>query len=277
MFADGPRQAISMESTFPFGAAVIVNGAPALPESHQRALNWSAVRDEPQDFDRNIRAVSGGGGLILGVPEGPAGLAQVPDLVPVANTGRSADLDAISTYLALGVRAPISPVSSHTVKEGRQLFKQAGCQNCHGGPNWTISALDFTPPPAATQVVDAQLVKFLCRVGTFDPALFTDGVSNEIRANTAANTQARGILGFNVPSLISVFASAPYLHSGAAPTLRAVLDNVTHRTAGRADGLDTLTDARDRKLLANFLSSIDRDTKPFLDVTPPLNACGPQS
>jgi len=275
MFPDGPRQAISMESTFPFGAASIVNGAPALPESHQRALNWSAVRDEPQDFDRNIRAVSGGGGLILGVPEGTAGLGQVPDLVPVANTGRSADLDAIATYLAVGVRAPISPVSSHVVRTGRQLFERAGCQNCHGGPNWTISALDFTPPPAAAQVVDAQLVKFLCRVGTFDPALFADGVSNEIRANAAANLQARGSLGFNVPSLISVFASAPYLHSGAAATLDAVLENVTHRTSGRADGLDTLTDADDRRQLARFLRSIDRDTKPFVNVTPPLNACGP--
>ena len=59
-------------------------------------------------------------------------------------------------------------------------------------------------------------------------------MSNEIRANNAANVQARGVLGFNVPSLISVFASAPYLHSGAAPTLDAVLENVTHRTAGRA-------------------------------------------
>src|SRR5262245_27447864 len=64
MFADGPRQAISMENTFTFGAAVIENGAPKLPDSHQRALNWSGVRDEVQDFDRNIRAVSGGGGLI---------------------------------------------------------------------------------------------------------------------------------------------------------------------------------------------------------------------
>ena len=64
MFADGPRQAISMESTFEFGAAKIVNGVPVLPDSHQRALNWSAVRDEVQDFTRNVRAVSGGGGLI---------------------------------------------------------------------------------------------------------------------------------------------------------------------------------------------------------------------
>jgi YVTN family beta-propeller protein len=276
MFADGPRQAISMESTFPFGAAVIVNGAPALPESHMRALNWSAIRDEVQDFERNIRAVSGGGGLILGIAEGAAGLANVPDLTPIANTGRSADLDSIATYLALGVRAPISPVSSHTVRKGRSRFEEAGCQNCHGGPNWTISAIDFTPPPAANQIVDVQLVKFLCRVGTFDPNLFTDGVSNEIRSNNVANVQARGILGFNPPSLISVFASAPYLHSGAAATLDAVLENVTHRRVGRADGLDTLTDSQDRQALVQFLKSIDRDTEPFLNVNPPLAACGPQ-
>jgi YVTN family beta-propeller protein len=276
MFADGPRQAISMENTFTFGAAVIENGAPKLPDSHQRALNWSAVRDEVQDFTRNIRAVSGGGGLILGIPEGVAGLAEVPDLVPVANTGRSADLDAIATYLALGVRAPISPVDSQTVATGRQLFEEAGCQNCHGGQNWTISILDFAPPPADTDIVDAQLVRFLCRVGTFDPTLFTDGVSNEIRANNAANVEARGILGFTVPSLISVFASAPYLHSGAAPTLDAVVENVTHRSAGHPDGRDTLAEPQDREELVEFLKSIDRSTEPFLNVYPPADACGPQ-
>ena len=281
MFPDGPREAISMESTFEFGSAVIQNGAPALPASHQRALNWSAIRDEVQDFTRNVRAVSGGGGLILGIPEGAAGLTQVPDLVPVANSFRSADLDAIATYIALGVRAPISPGSSNQgnkyghLKQGRELFEAAGCQNCHGGRNWTISSLDFTPPPSAGEIDDAQLVRFLCRVGTFDPNLFADGVSNEIRANNNNNVQARGILGFNVPSLISVFASAPYLHSGAAPTLEAVLENVTHRSVGRSDGQDVLTKSQDRAKLVEFLKSIDRNTEPFLNVTPPLGACGP--
>jgi YVTN family beta-propeller protein len=277
MFADGPRQTISMENTFTFGDAVILNGAPKLPDSHQRALNWSAVRDEVQDFERNIRAVSGGGGLIRtpGIPEGAAGLGQIPDLTPVANTGRDADLDAIATYLALGVRAPISPVDSQSARKGRELFEEAGCQNCHGGKNWTISILDFTPPPAAGEIVDAQLVRFLCRVGTFDPTLFSDGKSNEIRANNAANVQARGILGFTVPSLISVFASAPYLHSGAAPTLDDVLENVTHRSAGTG-GVDTLTKPKDREDLVEFLKSIDRSTEPFLNVNPPTDACGPQ-
>jgi YVTN family beta-propeller protein len=283
MFADGPRQAISMESTFEFGAAVIgANGAPVLPDSHQRALNWSAVRDEAQDFTRNVRAVSGGGGLIkidaLGapVPEGTAGLAQLPDLRPTGNSGLSADLDAIATYLAKGVRAPISPVGNQNfaAQVGRAIFAVQGCQNCHGGNNWTISSLDYTPPPAATEIVDAQLIRFLCRVGTFDPGLFV-APGNEIRANNIANVQARGILGFNVPSLISVFASAPYLHSGAAGTLNDVLLNVEHRTAGQT-GVDILNVPLFRRLLVRFLTSIDRDTEPFPLPTVLPDACVPQ-
>src|SRR3979411_905233 len=138
-----------MVDTFTHGDTIIRNGAPVLPDSHQRALNWSAVRDEVQDFERNIRAVSGGGGLIEGILEGAAGLAQIPDLVDVANTGRDEDLDAIAPYIALGVRAPISPLSTWNVSEGRRLFAAAGCQSCHGGEDWTKSTLDFRAPPGA--------------------------------------------------------------------------------------------------------------------------------
>ena len=83
-------------------------------------------------------------------------------------------------------------------------------------------------------------------------------------------------LGFNVPSLISVFASAPYLHSGAAASLDEVLGNVTHRTAGRPDHRDILDVPLFRRFLVQFLKSIDRDTPPILDVNPPVDACGPQ-
>jgi YVTN family beta-propeller protein len=289
MFPDGPRQAISMESTFQFEngepKAVIKNGIPLIPDSHQRALNWSAVRDEVQDFTRNVRAVSGGGGLVrldaLGhaVPEGVAGLAQLPDLRPTANAGLNADLDAIATYIALGVRAPISPLNSNSpgVRKGREAFENAGCQHCHGGPSWTASILDFKPPPQAAEIFDsvdgqAQLIRFLCRVGTFDATLF-QAPGNEIRANNVANVQARGADGFNIPSLMSVFASPPYLHSGAAPTLDVVLENVTHRSAG-SGGVDTLANASDRQAVVRFLKSIDRSTKAFPPGTPPANICG---
>src|SRR4030095_6869250 len=123
-------QAISMESTgehpqpldpatdLPFLNA---NGAPDLPDFKQRVLNWSAVRDEVQDFELNIRAVSGGQGLITD------GLAVV-NLVPTSTTGRSADLDAIAAYIAMGIRAPIPPKSNVIPTQGRSLFAAANCQ-----------------------------------------------------------------------------------------------------------------------------------------------------
>ena len=53
--------------------------------------------------------------------------------------------------------------------------------------------------------------------------------------------------------------------------------NVEHRTAGRADHLDVLTSPLLRRFLVQFLRSIDRDTPPILNVSPPpATVCGPQ-
>ncbi len=256
MFGDGPRQTISMESTAehpqPSDALLNPNGAPLLPSFKQRVLNWSAVRDEIQDFELNIRGVSGGQGLIT---DGQA----VANLTPTATTGRSADLDAIAAYIAFGIQAPISPKRGNDVGEGRGLFGLANCQSCHGGPNWTRSRVDFTPPPLSPpEVITAgQLVRFLFPVGTFDAA-----AANELRPAGAAIVPANGVLGFNVPSLLSVFAGAPYLHNGTAPALRDVLDDVAHRSAGTG-GVDVLSDSDDRRELVRFLESIDESTPTF--------------
>jgi len=263
MFPDGPRQTISMESTGehpqPPTSHLNPNGAPQLPLFFQRVLNWSAVRDEIQDFELNIRAVSGGEGLIT---DG----AAVVNLVPTANTGRSADLDALAAYVAMGIRAPISPLRATNVgggapdpeiAQGRVLFTAANCQLCHGGPNWTRSRVDFIPPPVSETITGGQLVRFLKNVGTFDPAAF-----NEVRGVGTAIVTANGALGFNIPSLVAVFASAPYFHSGGAPTLNDVLGNVSHRAAGTG-GVDTLSSAADRAKVVKFLRSIDATTPKF--------------
>lgn len=263
LFPDGPRQSISMESTAehpqPNTAQLNANGAPVLPFFHQRALNWSAVRDEVQDFELNIRAVSGGQGLIR---DGQG----VFNLTPTANTGRDADLDAIAAYISFGIRAPVSPLrpknafggqADPEIGQGRALFAAANCQACHGGPNWTRSRIDFMPPPLGETIVDGQLVKFLVNVGTFDPTAF-----NEVRGVGTTIVPANGALGFNVPSLLSVFAGAPYFHSGSAPTLDDALANVTHRSSGTG-GVDTLTSAADRARVVKFLKSIDAKTPTF--------------
>jgi cytochrome c peroxidase len=230
-----------------------------LPSFLLRVLNWSAVRDEVQDFELNIRAVSGGEGLIRD------GMAVV-NLTPTPNTGRDVDLDAIAAYISFGIRAPISPLRRSNVRglaldpevvSGRALFTAANCQQCHGGPNWTRSRVLFTPPPLGEPIVGGQLVNFLLNVGTFNPAAL-----NEVRGVGTAILPANGALGFNIPSLLSVFASAPYLHNGSAPTLDDVLANVTHRAAGTA-GVDTLASAFDRALVVKFVNTIDTKTPIF--------------
>ena len=289
MFGDGPRQAISMESTAAHPQTPLVNGnvnanfAPLLPAFHQRALNWSAVRDEIQDFELNIRNVSGGQGLIA-LPDAGGNRGEVDKCVfnlvlpnPNPNncaaetaitTGRDADLDAIAAYISFGIRAPVSPLRGSTdpdVTAGRALFAAANCQGCHGGANWTASTIDFVPPPGAADITAGQLNRFLCKAGTFDAAL-----SNELKGGGVAgqaNTDgANGVLGINIPSLISVHASPPYFHSGAAPTLDAVLDNVAHRSLGTAS-VDTLMAAADRTKVAKFVASIDLTTTTFPEKT----------
>ena len=96
------------------------------PSFKQRVLNWSAVRDEIQDFELNIRAVSGGQGLIR---DGQA----VVNLVPTANTGRDADLDAIAAYIAFGIRAPISPLRPRTSAAAADPDDRRGAGALRGG------------------------------------------------------------------------------------------------------------------------------------------------
>jgi hypothetical protein len=70
----------------------------------------------------------------------------------------------------------------------------------------------------------AQLVRFLYDVGTYDP--------NDPREKTANNQQALGDLGYNPPSLLSIWAFPPFLHNGSCVALACVLENETHRNAG---------------------------------------------
>lgn len=229
-----------------------------------RVLNWSAERDEEEDFELNIRAVSGGLGMIVladGVTQDP----NVFNLVPIASSGRNqlkvpgvGGWDSLKTFVQFGIRAPISPVSKTEpdVVAGRALFTAANCQQCHGGPQWTSGRVRFTPPPDAAQVVNGQLIAELRKVGTFDSTAF-----NEVRQN--GSPTPLGADGFVPPSLLSIHAfPQTFLHGGAGGSLDDVLANVAHRSAGTA-GVDTLTNAADRAKIVRFLLSIDAATVPI--------------
>jgi|GEM_PF-3579347 len=223
---------------------------------------------------------------------------SVTNLLPLANTGRDSSQDAIAAWVALAVRSSRAPVAASDpgARRGRALFAQTGlavpgfsCATCHGGPKWTRSAVDFVPAPSAEigiglgseRVIGAELrqtftqpnsaapvvpPKFpgvLTNVGTF-LANLAGGRVNEIRTNPADISQAiapLGANGFNIPSLLSVYETAPYFYSGLAQTLEQVLDGSQDNNGGNRQHF--VADGQKRADLVRFLRSIDPATPAF--------------
>jgi len=257
IFPSGPKRTLPQHTDFDHSDST---------RKTMRPLNFSAERDEEEDFELNIRAVSGGQGLIVqadGITPEPT--ANVPNLRPIANANRNQlkvhgvnAWDAIKAYVQFGIRAPISPVSKTDpdVVAGRALFISANCQQCHGTAMWTTARIRFTPPPDAALVnAGGELFGELRNVGTFNPAAF-----NEVRQNGAPPLGANGYVP---PSLLSLFAfPQTFFHNGSALSLDEVMNNVTHRSAGTS-GVDILTNAADRARVVAFITSIDAASVPI--------------
>ncbi len=175
-FAAGPRKSVQMNATF----------NPLHPE-RQRLLNYSAIFDEVDDFEINIRNVSGPGnlpnttppqldpnhGLLIGddgsinaAPGVVNGFAKANSDRPqhtITLPGSSVKIPALTAlreWTRVAIRTPNAPLPGYggagadaaTVADGRRLFEQVGCATCHGGSHWTISFKDFTSPPPTNQV-----------------------------------------------------------------------------------------------------------------------------
>lgn len=252
IFPAGPRKTIPQHGDFDPSDV-----------NQMRMLNWSSNRDEQEDFELNIRGVSGGQGLIVradGVSQEP----NVADLAGVASGGRNQltvrnvpAWDAIKAYIQFGIRSPLSPVSKADpdVIAGEQIFRDANCQSCHGTALWSTSRVRHTVPATADLITAGQIRSELRKAGTFDATL-----RNEVRQNAAAPL---GADGFVPPSLLSLHAfPQTFLHNGAVDSLDKVMDNVDHRSAGK-NGVDPLGDPERRRQLVKFLLSIDGNTPPI--------------
>jgi hypothetical protein len=251
IFPSGPRRTIAQHADFDPSDG---NG--------MRPLGWSAIFDEQQDLERWVRDVAGGAGVIV-ASDGVTPHASVAAFDPPSASlrqlrlGGLRALDALATYVRVGIRAPISPVAKTDpdVVAGRALFTAANCQQCHGGASWSSALVRYTPPPGAGVIVNGQILGELRSVGTFSNVAL-----NEVRADASAPL---GSAGYVPPSLLSVFAlPGGFLHNGGAATLDEVLQNVTHRASGTG-GVDTLSNPSDRAKIVKFLRSIDAASQPI--------------
>ncbi|MGS2717888.1 putative Ig domain-containing protein [Eionea flava] len=159
-------------------------------------LHWSSNFDEVQDFEAQLEHLNRAEGLI-------EGLTFTNDVSPLSETtsGISPDLDALAAYVSSLQKDSVlrSPYSSNgalppLVKQGRVLFEEKGCRDCHTG------------------------------------AAYRDGLNHDVGTITAASGQRLGfaLTEIRTPTLVELWDSAPYLHDGSAPTLESVLQNTSH-------------------------------------------------
>ena len=164
------------------------------PEGHRQTMPlWnlegtapfhiSASRDELQDFEDDIETLMNGVGLAPG---------QANRLLGQPNGSISDDLDALAKFVLTGIRVPrAAPAKPEMLAEGRRIFEQAGCTNCHGGSNWTRSHLPKEVGLLAP-FGELEVEVVLQDVGTYHPEIDVLGKN-----------------GFDVPTLLGVHATAP--------------------------------------------------------------------
>ena len=170
-FGAGPRKSVPLNATFN-------------PRNHnqQRVLNYSAIFDEVDDFEANIRNVSGPGplaggaldpnhGLLIGDNGSLETLPSAVNSFALPNPGRPQvtltlpgsthkvpALTALREWARFAVRTPNAPrfglpggPTSTQLINGRAHFLFA-CAECHGGTLWTRSVKDFTSPPSPLNI-----------------------------------------------------------------------------------------------------------------------------
>jgi hypothetical protein len=210
----------------------------------QGRLNWTAALDEVQDFEHQIRDLFGGLGFL---PDDAFHTGTRDQPLGDPKAGLSPELDALAAYVTSLAHVDPSPFrnADGTLTAdgtaGKALFEKLGCNFCHAGPDFTDSARGL-----------------LHDVGTI---------------SASSGTHAgQPLLGLDTPTLLGVWATAPYLHDGSAATLRDVL--TTKNPDGLHGFVSSLSSAELDQLVA-YLQQID-DEAPVrrLPFDPPPMAAG---
>ena len=206
----------------------------------QGRLHWTANFDEVQDFEHDIRNAFGGKGFL---PDEVFHSEGRDESLGGKKAGLSPELDAIDAYLTSLAEPLPSPhrnqdgTLTEDALEGEAIFARLACDECHAGPDMTDSAKGE-----------------LHDVGT-------------IRAGSGQRL-GEALAGFDTPTLVGIWATAPYLHDGSAPTLAAVLDKAIE--SGDAHGDVASLSAKERDQLVAYLLQLDGTTP----VVEPAAGCG---
>lgn len=192
-------------------------------------VHWTANFDEIQDFENDIRYGFGGRGFMIdalfALSENPLG---------VSKTGKSEDLDNLAFYVSSLNQFPTSPHRAASgsltsqAQTGQALFVSKGCNSCHSGVYFTDM-----------QKHDVETIQLSSGQGISAPLT---GV------------------GFDTPSLIGLWNSAPYFHNGQAATLNDVLLTGTQHT---------ISDTAERAALVAYLQQIEYEGPPIVVPEPP--------
>lgn len=162
-FAAGPRQTIALDGQF-------ASNDP----TDMRALNWTAILDETDDFENNTRGTSGGTGAIrndagpiVSAPAGAPPFSAVPmeDGVTTENHQNMSgsmkflsrneqvctnpetcpNWDQVDLYVQTIRSATAYVADPPAAERGRLVFEDAGCNKCHAGAKWTVSRTFYSP------------------------------------------------------------------------------------------------------------------------------------
>lgn len=163
-------------------------------------VHWTANFDEIQDFENDIRNGFSGTGLMddtdffSGTRSDPLGDTKA---------GISSDLDALASYVTSLTNIHPSPYRAQDgtltpeAEAGKLIFEGEGnCASCHSGSNFTDTLRHD--------------------VGTIQPHS-GQGISQPLAGT-----------GFDTPTLLGIWETAPYLHDGSATTLYDVIENPNH-------------------------------------------------
>ncbi len=158
-------------------------------------LHWSANFDEVQDFENDIRNAFGGTGFMKDCDFNASTRSQT---LGEKKTGFSRELDALAAYVTSLSTFAQSPwqnqdgTMTFSALQGQKVFQKLNCAECHGGLNYTYSALDR-----------------LSDVGTM--------------TSSSGKRMGQPLKGLDIPTLRGLWDTAPYLHDGSAATISGAL------------------------------------------------------